>query len=353
MALPLRPPVQPMLAKLVRELPVGDVLYEPKWDGFRCLAFRDGDAVDLRSRHDRPLSRYFPEVVEALLGVPFESFVVDGEIILVSRDGFDFAALMSRLHPAPSRVERLRRETPADLVGFDILALGDADLREVPFARRREELTELLGGAPPPLHLTPITEDPAVAAGWLARFQGGGIDGVVAKLRSLPYLPGKRSMLKVKTERTADCVVAGFRWYEDRPVLSSLLLALYDESGDLRHVGVVTSFTQGRRQELLRELEPYVTTLVGHPWENGFLIGRSPIGRLKGSAARWTPDMEHDWIPLRPELVCEVAFDQLDGERFRHPARFRRWRPDRDARSCTTEQLAATPPDVASVLPFR
>jgi ATP-dependent DNA ligase len=350
MPLPVTPPVAPMLARLARELPADGWLYEPKWDGFRALAFRDGAEVDLRSRHDRALARYFPELVEALLALPEERFAIDGEIVVLGEDGFDFPALLNRIHPARSRVELLRAETPASYVAFDLLAAGDDDLRERPFAERRRRLQRLLGGARPPLHLTPLTAERAVAAGWLERFQGAGIDGVVAKPPELDYRPGERAMVKVKTERTADCVVAGFRWLTDRPRPSSLLLGLYDEEGALQHVGLATAFSEARRRELLEELSALAVRLHGHPWEHGFLVAGSRVGRLKGAAGRWTPDMPQDWVPLAPVRVCEVAYDQLDRDRFRHPARFRRWRPDRDPRSCTFEQLAVEPVELAELL---
>jgi ATP-dependent DNA ligase len=331
-----------MLARLARELPADGYLYEPKWDGFRCLVFRDRADVDLRSRNQRPLGRYFPELVEALLGLPTESFVLDGEIVVASQSSFDFEALLRRLHPAASRVERLRSETPASLIAFDLLAYGDKDLRGRPFEQRRRLLAELVGGVEPPLFLTPVTAEVQEARRWLSRYQGGGIDGVVAKHRDLEYEPGARAMVKVKQERTADCVVAGFRWFVDRPLPSSLLLGLYDEGGSIQHVGIVSSFSEARRGNLLEELRPYVMDLAGHPWERGFLLGGGSTGKLPGAAGRWSPEeMEPDWTPLRPELVCEVAFDQIDARRFRHPARFRRWRPDLDPPDCTLDQLAS------------
>ena len=343
-----------MLARLVRELPRDGFLYEPKWDGFRALVFRDRSEVDIRSRHGRPLARYFPELVDGVRALPSERLVLDGEIVLVGPGGFDFPALMSRLHPVPSRVERLRQETPASLIAFDLLALGDADLCARPFEERRHSLETALAAAAPPIFVTPVTADAAAAAGWLERFRGGGVDGVVAKHRGLPYEPGRRAMVKVKSERTADCVVAGFRWSADTPVLGSLLLGLY-AGAELRHVGVVTSFTRARRSALADELAALAAPIEGHPWERGFGLARSPLGRLLGAAGRWAPgEMAMDWIPLRPERVCEVAYDQLDDHRFRHPARFRRWRPDRDPRSCTLEQLDVDrPPALADVLALR
>ena len=344
-----------MLGRLARELPAGGFLYEPKWDGFRCLVFRDGDEIDLRSRHGRPLGRYFPELVGTLRSLERRRFVVDGEVVVRAEGGFDFADLLARIHPASSRIERLRRETPAAFIAFDVLALEDDDVRGRPFVERRRILSRLFGRAGPPLSLTRLTDDRAVASEWLESFGGGGgggggVDGVVAKHASLPYEPGRRTMVKVKPERTADCVVAGFRWLGDRPLPSSLLLGLYDGGGALRHVGVVTSFTEEGRRGVLREIAPLVVPLAGHPWQRGFLLAGGPVGRLKGSAGRWTPDMPQDWVPLAPELVCEVAYDQVDGGRFRHPAQFRRWRPDRDPASCTFDQLATTSVELRALL---
>jgi ATP-dependent DNA ligase len=326
------PPVAPMLARLARELPLDGYLYEPKWDGFRCLAFRDGDEIDLRSRNQRPLARYFPEIAEALLGLEERRFVLDGELVV---EGLGFEALLARLHPAASRVERLRAETPASFVAFDLLAAGGDDLRERPFVERRARLEELLRDVPPPLVVTPLTEEPARAAEWLDRFEG-----VVAKHADLRYEAGRRAMVKVKRERTADCVVAGFRWLVDRPLPSSLLLGLYDDEERLRHVGLASGFSERLRQELLERLRPLRVPLAGHAWQHGFLLAGSPAGRLHGAAGRWAPEeMELDWTPVAPELVCEVAYGEVDGHRFRHPARFRRWRPDRDPASCRLEQL--------------
>ena len=342
-----------MLARLERELPADGFLYEPKWDGFRCLAFRSRGSVDLRSRHGRPLARYFPELVDGLLGLAHREFVLDGEIVLPGPRGLDFPGLLARIHPAASRVERLRQETPAVYVAFDLLGLEQRDLLDQPFAERRRLLAELLAEAAPPLALTPITNDREIAEDWLGRLQGTGIDGVVAKHETLPYRPGERTMIKVKRERTADCVVAGFRWLLDRPLPASLLLGLYDEAGELQHVGVSSSFTERRREELLERLRPLGVPLAGHPWEHGYLVGGGSTGRLAGSAGRWTPEMELDWAPLAPELVCEVAYDQLDGQRFRHPARFVRWRPDRVASSCTFEQLEVPRAELGELLPRR
>jgi ATP-dependent DNA ligase len=322
-----------MLARLERELPRDGYLYEPKWDGFRCLAFRAGDEIDLRSRNQRPLSRYFPELVHALRTLPLDRFVLDGEIVAQ-----DFESLLRRLHPAASRVDRLSEETPASFIAFDVLAHGPRDVQELPFVERRRLLEELFSGAQPPLALTEVTGDERRAAAWLdAR---NGIDGVVAKHRDLRYEPGVRAMIKVKRERTVDCVVAGFRWLHDQPLPRTLLLGLYDEAAALQHVGIVSSIPQSRRRALLEHIAPYVVELEGHPWQHGFLTGGGATGKLPGAAGRWTPDMDQDWVPLAPELVCEVAYDQVDRFRFRHPARFRRWRPDLDARACTLAQLA-------------
>ena len=346
----MQPPVAPMLARLQRELPRDGYLYEPKWDGFRGLAFRSGEDVDLRSRNQRPLARYFPELVEALLGLPTERFVLDGEILALSGSQPDFTALLGRLHPAASRVARLRRETPALFVAFDLIALRDDDLRGQPFRDRRRLLERLLADARSPLLLTPLTADVEQAERWLDA--GTGVDGVVAKDADLRYEEGKRRMVKVKRERTADCVVAGFRWLVAQPLPSSLLLGLYDDEGELHHVGVASSFSEAARRSLLDELEPRVVPLEGHPWERGFLLGGSAIGRLRGAAGRWVPgEMEQDWTPVAPELVCEVLYDQLDDHRFRHPARFRRWRPDRDPHSCALEQLESSAVEVTQLLP--
>jgi ATP-dependent DNA ligase len=332
-----------MLARLARELPAGAFVYEPKWDGFRCLAFAQGPEVDLRSRHQRPLARYFPELVRALSSLPRPA-VLDGEIVVARPEGAGFEALLARLHPSPSRVERLARETPASLVAFDLLAEGGEDLRALPFLARRARLERLLAGAPAGVLPTPATEDAAGARAWLAWPAGRGIDGVIAKGRDLPYTPGRRTMVKVKRERTADCVVAGFRPYAGEPLVASLLLGLWDAAGALVHVGVASSFPDADRRALFALLAPASVPLAGHPWERGFNLGGGAAGRLAGSAGRWDPArMTVDWSALAPGRVAEVAYDQLDGLRFRHPARLVRWRPDREARSCGLEQLAAAP----------
>jgi ATP-dependent DNA ligase len=335
----IRPPLEPMLGRLARELPTGDYVYEPKWDGFRCIAFRDGDEVDLRSRNDKPFARYFPEVVEALLQLPQDRFVLDGELLVTNDGAYDFNALMLRLHPAQSRAAELARSTPAQFVAFDLLALGDEDLLEAPFTQRRT----LLEGVTPrqtgdTFRITPATRDPEQARRWLGA-HGAAIDGVMAKRADQPYVPGARSMIKVKQEQTLDVVVAGMRGADNPLRVSSLLLGLHDDEGTLHHIGVVANLGKKRGAEVLAELEPDIVPLAGHPWEQGFLIGGGALGRLRGAAARWTPDMPQDWVPLSGTRVAEVAYDRADNGRLRYPARLVRWRPDRDARSCTFEQF--------------
>jgi ATP-dependent DNA ligase len=348
MLLPVVPPIVPMLARLSREIPVDGYRYEPKWDGFRCIAFRDGLEVDLRSRHGRPFSRYFPELVAGFCALDEHQVVIDGEIYLPAGPGdpgLDFAALMARLHPAPTRVARLSAERPAVFVAFDLLAVGREDLRERPFAARRVALERVLNGDRHPILLTPSTDDPDEAARWFAGSAGGGIDGVMAKHESLPYEPGRRTMVKVKRSRSADCVVAGVRLMaaDAGPVVSSLILGLHGTGGELRHVGVITAFPAPQRAALWADLAPLAVSIAEHPWRDGFIVSRSALGRLKGAAARWTPDLPLDWVPLRPERVVEVGFDQVDVDRMRHPARFVRWRPDRDALSCSLDQILPDP----------
>ena len=341
----VRPPIEPMLARLERSLPEGEGRwFEPKWDGFRCLAFRGGAEVALVSRRQRPFGRYFPELVEAMASLPAERFVIDGEIVITTPQGLDFEALLARLHPAASHVQRLRAETPATFVAFDLLALGDDDLRAAPLSERRRRLEELLERVVPSLALTPVTGDRAEAQLWMDRYAQRGVDGVVMKDPSSRYEPGKRVMVKVKPERTADCVVAGVRLGPEGGSVASLLLGLYDDEGRLRHVGVVSAFPRRRREELALELAPLRVALSGHPWEQGFGIEGGRLGRLPGAAGRWTPELERDWEPLAPERVCEVAYDTWAGDRFRHAVRFRRWRPDRDPRSCRFDQFPAVAP---------
>jgi ATP-dependent DNA ligase len=368
MDLPVMPPVSPMLAKLARALPdKGDLLFEPKWDGFRCIAFRDGDEIELGSRNERPLTRYFPDVVEAVRqGLP-ERCVVDGEIVIATAAGLDFDALQLRLHPAESRVRKLAAETPASFVAFDLLALGDRDLRPAPFRERRSVLEAALSGVRPPMHLTPATDDRGVAAEWFERFEGAGLDGIVAKPLDLPYRENERCMIKIKHERTADCVVAGFRWHKSGPIVGSLLLGLYDDEGVLHHVGVTASFKMDMRKELVDVLEPYRQGAAdAHPWFWGIAEGgeggegagegggesvpNEPTARRPEAHSRWNAKKDLSFEPLRPELVCEVAYDHLQGERFRHGTTFRRWRTDRTPQSCTYAQLDSANPEALAAV---
>jgi ATP-dependent DNA ligase len=335
-----------MLAKSVREVPRGPGLaYEPKWDGFRCVVFRDGAEVELGSRKDRPLTRYFPELVELLREALPPRCVVDGEIVVVTDAGLDFDALQNRLHPAESRVRKLAAETPASFVAFDLLALGDRDLTAEPFGERRRTLAGVLSGALGRVHLTPLTGDPDVAQDWFTRFEGAGFDGVMAKRVDLPYAQDKRVMVKVKHERTADCVAAGFRWHKDGRGIGSLLLGLFDQSGVLNHVGVASSFTAVRRQELVNELAPLrEDALDGHPWRQWADASAQADGRLPGGRSRWAPDKDLAWEALRPELVAEVRYEHLLSGRFRHGGRLVRFRPDRTPQSCTYAQLEQVAP---------
>ncbi|TFV65926.1 UNVERIFIED_ORG: ATP-dependent DNA ligase [Bacillus sp. AZ43] len=341
MDLPVMPPVKPMLAKAATKVPTGDYLYEPKWDGFRCVVFRDGDEVELGSRNERPLTRYFPEVVEAVKAQLPERCVVDGEIVVPAGDRLHFEALLQRIHPAESRVRLLAEQTPASFVAFDLLALGDESLLETPFAERRARLEQALGGVRPPVYLTSVTRDPATAERWFETFEGAGLDGVVAKAADLPYGPDQRLMTKVKHVRTADCVVAGFRWHKSGPIVGSLLLGLYDD-GVLQHIGVAASFPMKRRAELVEELEPYrAEALDGHPWQDwaDAQVQENGENRMPGAVSRWNAKKDLSWVPLRPELVVEIKYDQLEGRRLRHTGQFLRWRPDRDPLSCTYDQL--------------
>jgi ATP-dependent DNA ligase len=341
------PPVSPMLAKAVREVPVagssapGALVYEPKWDGFRCIVFRDGDEVELGSRNERPLTRYFPELVAAARTELPRRCVIDGEIILARGDRLDFDALQQRIHPAASRVNKLASETPAWFVGFDLLAIEDENLMERGFGERRKRLERVMAGAGPSYRLTPVTTDPAVARQWFDVFEGAGLDGIVAKRVDLPYLPDQRVMTKVKHERTADCVVAGYRWHKTGKVIGSLLLGLYNDAGALQHVGVAGAFSMERRRQLVDELAPYaLRDGEPHPWAEWASYAREGgPDRMPGAISRWNAKKDLSFMPVRPELVCEVAYEHMEGNRFRHTAQFRRWRPDRDPRSCRYDQL--------------
>jgi ATP-dependent DNA ligase len=338
--LPVMPPVPPMLAKPVSEIPP-DRLYEPKWDGFRSIIFRDGDEVEIGSRNERPMTRYFPEVVAAVLANFPARAVIDGEIVIAdtARNRLDFEALQQRIHPAESRVRLLAEQTPASFVAFDLLALDDADLTERPLLERRQELERVLAGARPPVHITPATRDLAIARRWFEQFEGAGLDGLIAKPLDLTYQPDKRVMSKIKHERTADCVVAGYRVHKSGPdAIGSLLLGLYDDRGVLASVGVVGAFPMATRKALFQELQPLVTGFEGHPWDwAAHFIGERTPRRNEGS--RWNANKDLSFTPLRPERVLEVRYDYMEGDRFRHTAQFVRWRPDREPRSCTYEQL--------------
>ncbi|NIJ12874.1 ATP-dependent DNA ligase [Saccharomonospora amisosensis] len=346
MDLPVTPPVRPMLAALVRELPrAPELRYEPKWDGFRCVVFRDGTEIELGSRNDRPLTRYFPELVGLLADALPKRCVVDGEIVLVTDAGLDFDALQNRLHPAASRVRKLAEETPASFVAFDLLALDDRDLTAAPFDERRRLLEQILDTAPARVHLTPITSDPDVALDWFNRFEGAGFDGVMAKAGPKPYEQDRRSMWKVKHERTADCVVAGFRWHKDGQGIGSLLLGLYDDEGTLHHVGVASSFAAKRRKELVEELAPLREgALREHPWRDWAQAAGEEGGRMPGGLSRWSAGKDLSWEPLRIELVAEVRYEHVQAGRLRHGGRLVRFRPDRRPESCTYAQLEEVPP---------
>jgi ATP-dependent DNA ligase len=344
--LALKPPVEPMLAKLVGALPEGDSwIFEPKWDGFRVLVFRDGNEWFLQSRELKPLNRYFPELEAPLLEALPERAVVDGELVIRGESGLDFEALQLRLHPAASRVKKLASELPASIVLWDLLCEGGENLTSLPFAERRARLERALAGAKPPVHVTPATRDRALAADWFERFEGAGLDGVMAKPADGVYEPGKRVMLKVKHHRTVDVVLAGFRWHKNGKgeAVGSLLLGLFDENGRLQHVGVAASFTEARRRELVSELAPLrENAFVNHPWKEWSEWERDQ--RMPGGKSRWSRDKTLEWEPLRPERVLEVSFDHMQGTRFRHTAHFVRWRPDKFPAACTYDQLDATPP---------
>jgi len=350
MDLPVNPPVLPMLATRVSELPPGDGwIFEPKWDGFRTLVFRDGDELFIQSRDEKPLDRYFPELVEALKAQLPPRCVLDGEIVIAKDGGLDFEAVQLRLHPAASRVKLLSKEIPASIVFFDCLSDGTRNLCGAPFVERRAALEQLLTTLHAPLHVTPATTDRAVAADWFSRFEGAGLDGVVAKAESGTYQPNKRVMLKVKHERDCDCVVAGFRWHKnsEKTAVGSLLLGLYDDSGNLEHVGVCASFTDAKRKELVTFLAPYrEDAIASHPWKAWAEL-QSPAEaphRKPGAVSRWSGGKDLSWEPLRPELVVEVAYDHMQGSRFRHTAQFRRWRTDKRPSDCTFAQLEVVPP---------
>ena len=351
MNLPFQPQIEPMLARLTEAIPLGEGwLYEPKWDGFRALVFRDGDEVYIQSRDLKPLDRYFPELPPALRAALPERCVLDGEVVIAGAGGLDFESLLLRIHPAASRVKLLAAQTPASYVAWDLLALGDRDLRANPQGERRSLLEQVLATAPPPVYLTPATSDPAVAADWFDRFEGAGLDGVVAKRTSDPYMPGKRGWAKIKHARTADCVVAGFRWHKNGPgtLVGSLLLGLFDETGRLNHVGITASFTADKRRQLVEELAPLrENALAGHPWAEWAefeTAARESGQRMPGATSRWNRDRDLSWEPLRAELVCEVAYDHLQGDRFRHATTFRRWRPDKAPADCRYDQLEITAP---------
>jgi ATP-dependent DNA ligase len=353
MRLPFEPPIEPMLAKATSGLPSDDGwLFEPKWDGFRALVFRDGDELYIQSRDLKPLDRYFPELAGPLKANLPERCVLDGEVVISGDGALQFEALLLRIHPAASRVKMLAEESPASFVAWDLLALGDEDLRGVPQGERRARLEQVLADAEPPIHLTPATRDRALAADWFDRFEGAGLDGVVAKRLDGAYLPGKRAMLKIKHERTADCVVAGFRWHKNGPGthVGSLLLGLFDDEGHLHHVGVTSSFTWDKRGALAEELEPLrVNALEGHPWgewaEWASAGAADASGqRLPGATSRWNRGKDLSWEPLRAERVVEVAYDHLQGDRFRHGTTFRRWRPDKPPEACRYDQLETSVP---------
>ena len=336
-----------MLAKISEHLPAGNFLYEPKWDGFRAIVFRGGSDVYIQSRDLRPLDRYFPELHDALSARLPDGCVVDGEIVIATPEGLDFDALQLRLHPAASRVAKLARETPASFVAFDLLAADGRDLREQTMAARRERLETLLAGVEPPVHVTPMTRELTLATEWLQRFEGAGLDGVIAKPVDGTYEPGKRAMLKIKHARTADCVVAGFRWHKNgkNELVGSLLLGLYDTRGRLQHVGVTSAFTMARRRELAEELAPLrKDALKDHPWREWADDAAQASGRMPGGQSRWSAGKDLSWEPLRIERVCEVKYDHMQGDRFRHATHFVRWRPDKPPSDCTYDQLDVTTP---------
>jgi ATP-dependent DNA ligase len=337
-----------MLSKVAAEVPHADgFLFEPKWDGFRAIVFRGaGDDLFIQSRDLKPLDRYFPELHDGLLRALPEGCVVDGEIVIATPHGLDFDLLQMRLHPAASRVAKLARETPSSFVGFDLLAADGQDIRSAPFEDRRAQLETLLARGTAPVHLTPMTRDRGVAVEWLRRFEGAGLDGVMAKHANLPYEPGKRVMFKIKHSRTADCVVAGFRWHKNGPgtLVGSLLLGLFDGNGKLQHVGVTSSFTVQKRKELASLLEPLrANAMKNHPWR-AWADAAGEASRMPGGQSRWSAGKDLSWEPIRAERVCEVKYDHMQGDRFRHAAIFSRWRPDKEPKDCTYAQLEVTTP---------
>ncbi len=344
----IEPPIAPMLAKRVDSIPDGQGwIFEPKWDGFRALIFRDGDELLLQSRDGKSLNRYFPELLDPLTRQLPSRYVLDGEIVIADDNGLNFDALQLRVHPAASRVKLLSQQTPASIVFFDLLALEDRTLLGEPFEARRSQLEQLLASARAPLHLTPATRDIVTAQDWFRRFEGAGLDGVMAKPVSGPYEPDKRTMLKVKHERDCDCVVAGFRWHKngEGTAIGSLLLGLYDDSGSLQHVGVCASFTQAKRRDLVGFLAPFRTDARGaHPWAAGADSPPDGEQRIPGGQSRWSQGKDLSWVPLRPELVVEVAYEHMQGDRFRHMAQFRRWRSDKQPADCTYAQLEVVRP---------
>jgi ATP-dependent DNA ligase len=354
----LKPPIEPMLAKLAEELPEGEgFLFEPKWDGFRAIAFRgSGDDLFIQSRDLRPLDRYFPELHETLAAALPEGSVLDGEIVIATPKGLDFDLLQLRLHPAASRVAKLANETPASFVAFDLLAVDGTSVMETPQAERRAQLERLLAGTKPPIHLTPMTRDRALATEWLKEFEGAGLDGVIAKPEGATYQPGKRAMFKVKHARTADCVVAGFRWHKTgEGVVGSLLLGLYDEKATLHHVGVTSAFSMTTRKQLAKELEPLrKDAMKDHPWREWAQAEEHMGTRMPGGQSRWSAGKDLSWEPLRIERVCEVKYDHLQGDRFRHATIFLRWRPDKQPKDCRYDQLEVTTPyELAKVFAIR
>lgn len=335
---PVVPPISPMLAKAVDQIPEGDFLYEPKWDGFRTIVFRAEYGIELGSRNEKPMTRYFPEVVAAIQSQLKVPCVLDGEIVIMTPGGLEFDLLTQRIHPAESRVQKLSQEIPASFVAFDLLALEDNDLRELPFHERRGLLEKLFADMAPPLYVTPATDDVETAQFWFEKFEGAGLDGVIAKPTDGHYIEDKRVMFKIKHERTADCVVAGFRWHKTGGV-GSLLLGLYDVDGVLHHVGVCSAFSAKRRKELEAELSPYrVDSLTGHPWE-AWQSEEAELQRKPGAKSRWNAKKDLSWEPLRPDLVVEVRYDHMQHDRFRHATQFIRWREDREPDSCTYQQL--------------